>query len=446
MKSKKTLYILLAITVILIIFAIIGKKAGWFGAGVEIEVAVDEAEKRTLVETITANGKIQPETQVKISPDVSGEIVDLQIKEGDKVEAGDFLLKIQPDTYISMRDRAEAAVNTARANLANAKARLAQVKAQFVQAELAYKRSKTLWEQKTISESEWETAESQYLTAKAEVEAAQQNVNSAEFSVRSASASLEEAQENLRRTSLFAPMEGTVSQLNVEKGERVVGTEMMAGTEMLTIADLSRMEVEVEVNENDIVRVSLRDTAIIEVDAYLDEKFKGVVTEIANSANTTDISADQVTNFDVTILILESSYSHLLTEGVESPFRPGMSATVDIQTNKKYDILTIPIQAVTTRTDSVLRDGKEPLPTQADSLISASEEELNEIVFVNENNKAVVRVVSTGIQDNMHIEILSGLNPGEKVITAPFSAISRRLQNGINVVIKDEQQLFKADD
>ncbi len=446
MKSKKTLYILLAITILLIIIAIVGKKAGWFGAGVEIEVAVDEAEKRTLVETITANGKIQPETQVKISPDVSGEIVDLQIKEGDKVKAGDFLLKIQPDTYISMRDRAEAAVNTARANLANAKARLAQVKAQFVQAELAYKRSKTLWEQKTISESEWETAESQYLTAKAEVEAGQQNVNSAEFSVRSASASLEEAQENLRRTSLFAPMQGTVSQLNVEKGERVVGTEMMAGTEMLTIADLSRMEVEVEVNENDIVRVSLRDTAIIEVDAYLDEKFKGVVTEIANSANTTDISADQVTNFDVTILILESSYSHLLTEGVESPFRPGMSATVDIQTNKKYDILTIPIQAVTTRTDSVLRDGKEPLSAQADSLISASEEELNEIVFVNENNKAVVRVVSTGIQDNMHIEITSGLNPGEKVITAPFSAISRRLQNGINVVIKDEQQLFKADD
>lgn len=419
MKSNNLLKYLLPITVVLIIFAVIGKNKGWFGKALTIKIAIEQAETRSIIEIITANGKIHPEKEVIISPDVSGEIVELKIKEGDYVNEGDLLFKIKPDTYISMRDRTGAA-------LESAKARHSQAKAQFIQAELAYKRSKKLYDQQTISLSEFEQAEASYRVAEAEVEAAL-------FSIKSAEASLNEANENLIKTTVYAPMSGTISTLLVEQGERVVGTEMMTGTEVLRIADLSRMEAWVEVNENDIIKVKMIDTAIIEVDAYLDYKFKGIVTEIANSANTTGVSADQVTTFDVKIFVLPESYSELITETRKNPFRPGMSTTVDIQTSTKYNILTVPIQAVTTRVDSTI---------EASSL---SDEVIRTLVFVSDGTYSLAKDVVTGIQDNTYIEILSGLEAGNEIITSPFSAISKKLSDSTLIEVVPKEDLFKTD-
>ena len=415
MKQSKILKGLILAAVVLLILAIVGKKAGWFGKAATIKVAVEYAIRREITETITANGRIQPEKEVKISPDVSGEIVELNVKEGDNVEKGQLLLRIRPDVYISQRDRSLAAISSARA-------RLTQVEAQFKQAELSFERTKQLFSENAISQSDYEQAEASYNVAKAEVDAAK-------FSVISAEASLKEAEENLIKTSINAPMSGTVSMLLVELGERVAGTNLMAGTEILRIADLSRMEAQVEVNENDIVRVSTGDTALIEVDAYLNHKFKGIVTEIANSAKTTGTSADQVTNFDVKIFILPESYENLADDG-ENPFRPGMSTTVDIRTETKEDILTVPIQSVTTRTDTT-------------NIISTSDEEIRTITFATDGEYAFAKDVETGIQDNNYIEIISGLKDSAMVISAPFSAISRKLSDSSLVEIVEKDDLYE---
>jgi RND family efflux transporter, MFP subunit len=416
MKNKKFLRILIIAVVALLIFAIVGKKAGWFGKAVTVKVAVEYSEKRTITETITANGKIQPEHEVKITPDVSGEIVELTVKEGDHVEKGQLLLRIKPDIYISQKDRSEAAISSARA-------RLAQSEAQFTQADLSFKRTKQLYEQQTISKSEYEQAEASYNVAKSEVDASN-------FSVVSAEASLKEANENLVKTSIYAPMTGTISMLLVELGERVAGTNLMAGTDIMRVADLSMMEAQVEVNENDIVRVSLGDTANIEVDAYLDQKFKGVVTEIANSAKTTGVSADQVTNFDVKIRMLPSSYEKLLAEN-KNPFRPGMSATVDILTVTRQGIITVPIQAVTTRTDTTKSSTK------------VTKEDVRTIVFTTDGKYAFAKDVKTGIQDNNNIEITEGLTDSVKIISAPFSAISKKLKDSTLIEVVKKENLYK---
>jgi HlyD family secretion protein len=418
MKNNKILKFLLPIVIVLIIFAIIGKKAGWFGKALTVKVAVENAEKRTIVETITANGKIQPEKEVKISPDVSGEIVELTVKEGDNVEKGKLLLRIKPDTYISQKDRSLAAISSARA-------RLAQSEAQFTQAELSFKRNKQLYDEQTVSKSDFEQAQATYTVAKAEVDAAK-------FSVISAEASVKEADEMLIKTSIYAPMSGTVSMLLVELGERVAGTNLMAGTELLRVADLSRMEAQVQVNENDIPRVKLGDTALIEVDAYLDQKFKGIVTEIANSAKTTGVSADQVTNFDVKILVLPESYKKLVADGDKNPFRPGMSTTVDIRTQSKTDIITVPIQSVTTRTDTTKTTG------------TPSNQDIRTIVFTTDGKYALAKDVKTGIQDNTYIEILSGIAVNDRVISAPFSAISKKLSDSTLIEIVKKEELFKV--
>ena len=416
---NKTLRIVLVITVLVVILAVIGKKAGWFGKAETFEVAVEKGEKRTIVETITANGKIQPETEVKISPDVSGEIVDLFVKEGEYVEEGKLLLKIKPDIYVSMRNRVRASLNSA-------KARLSQVEAQYVQSKLSYERNKKLWEQETISESDYESAEATYKMAEADL-------NAAKYSVKSSEASLKEAEENLSKTSIYAPMAGTISTLLIEKGERVVGTEMMSGTELMRIADLSRMEVIVEVNENDIIRVLTGDTAIIEVDAYMDQDFKGLVTEIANSATTSGMATDQVTSFNVKILLLQESYQNLLDK-TPNPFRPGMSATVDIQTETKYDILTIPIQAVTTRLDTI---GQE----QSDLVVADKDPDV--VVFKVIDDYVMSQIVETGIQDNNYIEITSGLSLEENVVIAPYNAISKKLADSSIIKIVTKKELFK---
>jgi HlyD family secretion protein len=419
MKNNKILKILVPVAILLIVVALIGKKAGWFGKAVTVKVAVENAERRTIIETITANGKIQPEMEVLITPDVSGEIVELTVREGDNVEKGRLLLRIKPDVYISQRDRSLAAISQARA-------RLAQAEAQFIQAELSYNRTKQLYEGQTVSKSEFEQAEASYSVAKAEVDAAR-------FSVTSSEASVKEANENLVKTSIYAPMSGTVSMLLVELGERVAGTGMMAGTEMLRIADLSRMEAQVEVNENDIPRVKLGDTATIEIDAYTDHKFKGIVTEIANSAKTTGVSADQVTNFDVKILVLPESYKALTNDNNLNPLRPGMSATVDIQTEIRDGIITVPIQSVTTRTDTTK------------VVQNISDEEIRTLVFVTDGERALAKDVKTGIQDNSYIEIISGISEGDRVVSAPFSAISKKLSDSTLVEIVKKDDLFSLD-
>ena len=418
MKNNKILKILLPIVVILIIFAVIGKKAGWFGKALTLKVAVENAEKRTIVETITANGKIQPEKEVKISPDVSGEIVELTVKEGYHVEKGQLLLRIKPDNYISQKDRSLAEISSAQA-------RRAQAEAQYVQAELSFQRSKQLYDQQTISKSDFEQAQATYTVAKATVDAAK-------FAITSAEASLKDANENLTKTSIYAPMTGTVSMLLVELGERVAGTNLMAGTELMRVADLSRMEAQVQVNENDIPRVKLGDTALIEVDAYLDQKFKGIVTEIANSAKTTGVSADQVTNFDVKILVLPESYQKLVDAGDKNPFRPGMSATVDIRTQSKSDILAVPIQSVTTRTDTTKVGG------------TSSVKDIRTLVFITDGKYALAKDVKTGIQDNSYIEILSGVALNDRVISAPFSAISKKLSDSTLIEVVKKEELFKV--
>jgi len=418
MKDNKILKILLPAVILLIIFAVVGKKAGWFGKEATVKVATEKAAVNPIIEAVTANGKIQPETEVKISPDVSGEIVELPVKEGDFVQKGTLLFKIKPEIYVSSRDRAAATLNST-------KARLAQVEAQLIQAELAYNRSKKLFEENTISKADFEQAESQYKIAKAEKQ-------SAEYSVKSSEASLKEANENLVKTTIYSPMTGTISSLLVELGERVIGANMMTGTEVLRVADLNRMEVMVDVNENDIIRVKLGDTAIVEVDAYLDRDFKGIVTEIANSANTLGTTSDQVTNFKVRILILKESYADLITEKSPSPFRPGMSASVDVYTSSKSNVLTVPIQAVTTRTDTVNTD------PEAKDLIRT-------LVFVSDGTYALARDVKTGIQDNVNIEILEGLKEGEEVIVQPFTAISKKLADSTLIEVVDKDALFSAE-
>jgi len=433
MKTKKLLRYSLIAVVLLIVLAVVGKKAGWFGKEEAILVSVEKAKRRDIVETITANGKVQPETEVIISPDVSGEIVDLRVKEGDMVNLGQLLARIKPEVYISARDRSLAALNSS-------KARFSQAEAQYIQKELDYNRNKKLWEQQAISEAVYETALSAYQVAKAELDAAK-------YSVKSAEAALSEAQENLIKTSIYAPMTGTVSMLLVEKGERVVGAQMMTGTEMMRIADLDRMEVMVEVNENDIVSVNMEDTALIEVDAFLGQKFKGIVTEIANSAKTLGLSTDQVTNFEVKIFLLRESYQTLYDEGYINPFRPGMSATVDIMTEIESGALSIPIQAVTTRSDSSLTEGMEEVEESEEVKEDVDDDdELNEVVFiVNEENKAAFIKVKTGIQDNNFIQILEGVEEDDEIITAPYNAISKKLKTDAVVEVVDKKDLYKND-
>lgn len=450
MKNKKTLKILIFAVIGLILVAFIGKKAGMFGDNYITKVSTEFPENRDIVELITANGKIQPQTEVNISADVSGEIIELYVKEGDYVYEGQLLLKINPDLYLSSIDQMSAAVNSAKANLANAKAMQSQVEAQFTKTELSYNRNLTLYNQNAISKSDFETIEAEYKIATAEVEASEQSVLAAKYNVMNAEATLKEANENLKKTSIYAPIEGTISNLNVEKGERVVGTIQMTGTEIMTIADLKNMEVQVDVNENDIIRLSLKDTAIIEVDAYINETFEGIVTEIANSANVIGTGSDQVTNFEVKIAILESSYNHLNTENdtLFCPFRPGMSATVDIKTETKYQTLSVPIQAVTTRADStgvaddeelVLEDSEDEEETTTDDA------DLKEVVFVYKDEEVTMKEVTTGIQDNIYIEILSGLSVEDEIVSAPYSVISKKLKNNSKVKKVKKEELFKEE-
>lgn len=450
--KKRKLWLIIAASIILVVLiALVVKKSQ---STKSTKVATEIVEMRTIVETVSANGKIQPAKDVKISPYISGEVVELFVKEGDFVEKGAKLAKIDPEIYISTYEKIDAALKTAQANEANAKARVAQSNSQFTKAQLDFNRSKTLWEKQVISDADFEAAKSAFEVAKADVEAAKESYKSSQFQVSSARASLKEAKENLNRTSIYAPNDGTVSKLSVEVGERVTGaSQFSAGTEIMRIANLDILEVNVEVNENDIVRVSLFDTAIIEVDAYLDHDFKGLVTEIATSANTTGVSADQVTNFDVKITMLKESYEELIKPDnpIPSPFRPGMSATVEIQTETAPNILTIPIQAVTTRADTTgriksNREKREESQGKDEESDTTVDEEVNEYVFIYKDDVAKLTKVETGVQDNTYIQILTGLSEGDEVIVSPYRAVSKTLKNGDAVEKVKKEDLFKSDD
>ncbi len=418
--GKKKLIIFILVLFVLPLGGILFRK---LSVEKSVEVTVEKAGLNTIIETVSASGKIFPETEVKISPDVSGEIIDLFFEEGDSVKKGDLLLTIRPDIYQSVVEQADAAVNQSKAALANARARLEQAKAQFENAKLTFDRNSKLFEQKVISPSEHDAAVAAYKTAEGELNAAQQSVTGSEFSVKSAEAALKESRDNLTRTRIYAPMDGTLSKLNVKKGERVVGTAQMPGTDMLIIADLSRMEVQVDVSENDIIRVSVGDSVSIDVDAFLDKKFKGMVRHVANSSSSTLLTSEQVTNFTVKINILTDSYRELVSSKRPYPFKPGMSATVEIKTDIRESALSVPIQTVTIREPENEKEG------------TARREE---IVFVHEGGKVRAAKVKTGIQDDRYIEITEGLDEKMEVVTGPFRAISRTLNDGdaVKVVMK----------
>ena len=406
--KKKTLFIIIGIALALILLLIVGKKAGWFGkTGNFKEVEITKIEPINIIETVSATGKIQPEIEVKLSSEVSGEIIELPVVEGQAVEKGDLLVRVNPDIYQSNVNRAQAGLETSRANYAQAQASLKQ-------AEANYNRNKSLFDKGVISKAEWDRVVSEY-------EVAQANKESAYYNMQSTSATVKEAQDNLGRTNIYAPMSGTISKLDAELGERVVGTQQMAGTEILRVANLTNMEVEVDVNENDIVKVQVGDSTIVEVDAYLGKEFKGIVTEISNSADAA-LTTDQVTNFKVKVRILEESYKDLLEGKADnySPFRPGMTATVDIITNRKDNIIGVPISAI------VIKD---------DTTATESTDQKYEAVFLKEGAKAELRRVSTGIQDDSNIEITEGLTEGETVITGPYNTVTKSLKEGDDVEV-----------
>lgn len=442
-KGNRLLWWILGIVVLLLLFTVVGKKAGWIGGDTGTKVAIAKVARFSITESVTANGKIQPEVEVKISSDVSGEIRELYVKEGDSVRAGQLLARIDPELYQSALDRSEASLNNSKANLANTKARLTQAEAKLSELEKQYQRNQKLHDQRLMSDAEFETAKSTFLSAKAEVEAGKQSILGAQFTVQSQEAGLKEARKNLLRTEIFAPVNGIVSKLSVEKGERVVGTSQMAGTEMMRIANLNDMEVSVDVNENDIVKVGLGDTALIEVDAYGSRKFNGIVTEIANSATTTSATtSDQVTNFVVKIRILRASYADLTAKygNKRSVFRPGMSASVEIQTQTVSSVTAVPIEAVTMRSEAELKAGGERKKKKDEDKKADDEAEM---VFVVKDGTATLRKVKTGVQNDKVIEIKSGLNEGEEVVSAPFSAITRTLKNNSKVQVVNKDELFE---
>lgn len=447
-SSNKILYILVAVVFVLIVAGVIAKKQGLIGSDRSTKVELAKAEKTTVIEKVSASGAIQPEVEVKVSPEVSGEIIELSVEEGDSVQIGTLVVKIRPDNFKNALEQQMAALNQQKANLADARARRARAEASFTRANLDYERQVKLFEQNVISDADKETADANFNIAKQDLNSAKQSVIAAEYLVESSTASVANARENLNLTTIRAPMTGIVSKLNVEKGERVLGTSQMQGTELFRIADLGKMEVRVDVNENDIIRVSIGDTAIIDVDSYsyMDKMFKGIVTQIANTAND-KVSSDAVTEFEVRIRVINDSYKELVEkENIKYPFRPGMTASVDIITQQKDNILTVPLSAVTTRSNK--KFGKDGEEEEEDSKQDKKEEELKEIVFVNVNGTAEKREVKTGINDFDNIEILEGIKEGEEVVKGPFLVVSKRLKDGDKVsdIKNDRKKESNKDD
>lgn len=449
-KKSNTLKYLLIGAGVLVVIAIAGNKLGWFGKSETIQIAVEKVAKRSIVETVSASGKVQPEVEVKLSAEVSGEVVELHVKEGEVVKKGQLLCKVRPDVLQSGYDRAVASLNSQRASLASSQQQLKQAQANFANTSAKYKRNQELFSKKVISAAEFDAVKAEYEAARANLEAVRQNMVGSRFGVDQSTAVVKEAGANLAKTTIYAPVDGVISKLSVELGDRILGTSQMAGTEIMRISNLSSMEVSVDVNESDINRVSVGDMAEIEVDAFQNQKFKGEVTEIASSSNVVGTSTDQVTNFTVKVRILPESYSKLLVSNSAnpSPFRPGLSATVDIQT-EQFNGIAVPIQSVTTREEK--KEVKEGPANGAPANASTAEKEkknaepVREYVFVLSAGKVKQVLVTTGIQDDMFILVKSGLKGGEEVVSGPFTAISKTLKDGAMVEKVDKEKLFAGE-
>lgn len=426
--SKRSTYLLIGAAAVLVVVLIVLSKTGVIGnkdKGKEVEIA--KVDQMTIIETVSATGKIQPEIEVKISSEVSGEIIALPVKEGQVVKKGDLLVKINPDLYTS-------GYNRTLAGLSGTKAGLSQADASFKEAKANYDRNKTLFEKGIISRSEWDKAISVF-------ESAQASKQSAYYNVQSASATVNEAKDNLGRTTIYAPADGTISMLNVELGERVLGTQQMTGTEILRVANLNNMEVEVDVNENDIVKINVGDSANVEVDAYLKKQFKGIVTSISNSASTA-LTADQVTNFKVKVRILKESYQDLTAGKPESysPFRPGMTATVDIITKRRQNVIGVPISAVVVKSDTAaVSTFKVDDPNSEENKVKPKSDKKFECVFVKVGDKSKIRIIKTGIQDDTNIEVTEGLKKGDVVIIGPYTTVTKDLNSGDKVLVSTEK-------
>lgn len=437
-KSRKGWYILLVI--ILLIAA-----GAYYGSTKKnnktTKVAIQAAQKRTIVERVYSSGKLFPATELEITSVVSGTIVELYIKEGDQVKKGQLLAKVDPEALVSVVERAEAAAAGAAAQLASTKAQKKQLEAQFENTELVYKRNKQLYEDGVISKAEFETADASYKAALANLETASENIRAAQFSVQSSKATVREQRNNLSQTKIYAPINGVVSTLYKKQGEQVVGTAQMAGTPILKIANLKTVEVRVDVNERDILNTAIGDSADIELDAYPDRKFSGVVTQIANTATglntavgSVALTSDAVTNFEVRILVLEDSYKDIDTQSDRSPFRSGLSASAQIKTNTAENILSVPVIAVTTRSE----EKKNKTNTKA-------EEILKEYVFIQIADSVNLREVTTGLQNDEYIEIKTGLKAGEQVVMAPYDAIAKSLEDGSKVTVVEEFELYQEE-
>jgi len=451
---KWILFSLLGVIVLLVAFKML---AGNKDEG--LKVSIEKASRRTITETVNASGKVYPEIEVKISPDISGEIVELNVEEGDSVKKGQILARIFADIYALQRDEAASRVNQSAATVENSKASLEALQANLDQAKQAYDRNKKLYDDKVISRSEFEGFETAYKSAQANYNAAKQNIKGLEAGVQTAQTGLSSANKNLGRTTLVAPMNGIISSLSVKKGERVSGNSFSLGTEMMRVADMNVLEVRVDVGENDVVKVHLGDSADVEVDAYNNRKFRGIVTQIASStkggAGASGLSSTDVTQYEVRIRLDKDSYSDLLNPDRPKsfPFRPGMNASADIKTKRRENVLAVPINSVTTRvigSDKTIADKKKDEEKKKktegndDETVVVNSDELEELVFVVQKDGKVKRVkVKTDIQDINYIEIKEGLAEGDEVVTGPFNAISKTLKDGTVVKVVPKDKLFE---
>lgn len=445
---RKKIWILIIALIVLCIILIGLKSAGVIGKDEGIEVSIEKVEKRTIIETVNASGKIYPEIEVKVSPDISGEIVELMYEEGDSVRKGTPLVRIYADIYSTQRNQAAAVVSQSQAMLENTKAQLVSLKSALDLAKITYDRQKKLFEDKVISRAEFDQAENALHNAQSNHDALLQRIKSDEASILSSQASLERADKDLSRTTVVAPMSGIISLMSVKKGERVVGASMMAGTEMMRIADMSVLELQVEVGENDIPKVSLGDSALIEVDAYSNRKFKGVVTKIASTSMSASIATattttNDVSNYKVHIRMIPESYQDLLdpSKPKKFPFRPGMNASADIQTTVKKDVLSVPINAVTSRQKKTTDSTATVATEKTDGQASKNEE----VVFVVGADGIVKRkAVKVGIQDINYFELLSGVEEGEEIVSGPYSIVSKELEDGKKVKVVKKEELLKS--
>ncbi len=448
--NKKLKWALIVVGGLIVLFMV--RKALSGGAKIE-KVATAKAEKRTIVESVNASGKIYPEVEVKISPDISGEVTELNVEEGDSVKKGKVLARIYADIYSLQRDEAASRVNQSSATVDNSKAALESLKANLDMAQQTYNRNKKLFDDKVISKAELEQYETSLRSAQAGYNAAQQNIKSLQAGVQSTQVGLSKANKDLSRTTLTAPMDGVISSLKIKKGERVAGNSFNVGTEMMTVADMSILEVRVDVGENDIVKINIGDSADVEVDAYNNRKFKGVVTKIASSTKSSSVlsSSNDVTNYEVRIRLDKESYKDLANKTF--PFRPGMNASADIKTRRVDNVLAVPIGAVNARmkgTDKNIADKKKEEEKNKerndamDETKTSSDDELEEVVFVlQKDGKVKKMVVKSGIQDMNYIEITSGINAGDEVVTDPYSAISKTLKDGMKVKVVAKDKLFE---